>query len=84
VKRPSPAHAAFSRYPALAAQPPPAPDRALTANGGLAAISELCDRLGVIGAIDAAAGPVKQRTGASCLARETGATAADANGPGQQ
>ena len=38
-----------------------APDRALTANAGLAAVTELCDRLGVIGAIDAAAGPVKQR-----------------------
>ncbi len=38
-----------------------APDAALTANGGLAAVSELCDRLGVIEAIDAAAGPVKQR-----------------------
>ncbi|HWG13827.1 MAG TPA: transposase [Streptosporangiaceae bacterium] len=38
-----------------------APDRSLTANAGLAAISELCDRLGVIGALDAAAGPVKQR-----------------------
>ena len=38
-----------------------APDAALTANGGLAVVSELCDRLGVIEAIDAAAGPVKQR-----------------------
>ena len=38
-----------------------APDRALTPNAGLAAISELCDRLGVIGALDAAVGPVKQR-----------------------
>jgi hypothetical protein len=38
-----------------------APDAALTANAGLAAVSELCDRLGVIEAIDAAAGPVKQR-----------------------
>jgi len=38
-----------------------APDAALTANAGLAAITELCGRLGVIGAIDAAAGPVKQR-----------------------
>jgi hypothetical protein len=37
------------------------PDAALTANGGLAAISELCDRLGVIEALDAAVGPVKQR-----------------------
>jgi Transposase DDE domain group 1 len=38
-----------------------APDQALTANAGLAAISELCGRLGVIEAIDAAAGPIKQR-----------------------
>ena len=38
-----------------------APDEALTANAGLAAITELCGRLGVIGAIDAAAGPIKQR-----------------------
>src|SRR5258708_26381208 len=38
-----------------------APDRALTANAGLAAVSELCDRLGVIEAIDGAVGPVKQR-----------------------
>ena len=27
----------------------------------MAAVSELCDRLGVIGALDAAVGPVKQR-----------------------
>ena len=38
-----------------------APDAALTPNGGMAAVSELCDRLGVIGALDAAVGPVKQR-----------------------
>ncbi|MGO9083371.1 MAG: IS1380 family transposase [Streptosporangiaceae bacterium] len=38
-----------------------APDRALTANAGLAAVSELCGRLGVIEAIDAAAGPIKRR-----------------------
>jgi len=38
-----------------------APDPALTPNAGLAAITELCDRLGVIDAIDAAAGPIKQR-----------------------
>ena len=37
------------------------PDAALTPNGGLAAITELCDRLGVIGALDMAVGPVKQR-----------------------
>jgi len=38
-----------------------APDRALTANAGLAAVSELCGRLGVIEALDTAIGPVKQR-----------------------
>jgi hypothetical protein len=38
-----------------------APDRALTPNAGMAAITGLCDRLGVIGALDAAVGPVKQR-----------------------
>jgi hypothetical protein len=38
-----------------------APDRALTANAGLAAVSELCDRLGVVEELDAAAGPIKQR-----------------------
>ena len=38
-----------------------APDPALTASAGLAAVTGLCDRLGVIGAIDAAVGPVKQR-----------------------
>ena len=38
-----------------------APDRALTPNAGMAAITGLCDRLGVIEAIDAAVGPVKQR-----------------------
>ena len=38
-----------------------APDAALTPNAGMAAISELCDRLGVIGALDAAVGPIKQR-----------------------
>jgi len=38
-----------------------APDRSLTANAGLAVVSELCDRLGVIAALDAAVGPVKQR-----------------------
>ena len=40
---------------------PGAPDASLTANAGLAVITELCDRLGVIGALDAAVGPVKQR-----------------------
>jgi hypothetical protein len=38
-----------------------APDAALTPSAGLAAVSELCDRLGVIAALDAAVGPVKQR-----------------------
>ena len=38
-----------------------APDRSLTANAGLAAVTELCGRLGVIEAIDAAAGPIKRR-----------------------
>jgi Transposase DDE domain group 1 len=38
-----------------------APDPALTPNAGLAAVTELCGRLGVIGALDAAVGPVKQR-----------------------
>jgi hypothetical protein len=38
-----------------------APDRSLTANAGLAAVTELCDRLGVIKALDAAIGPIKQR-----------------------
>jgi hypothetical protein len=38
-----------------------APDRTLTANAGLAAVTELCGRLGVITALDAAVGPIKQR-----------------------
>jgi hypothetical protein len=38
-----------------------APDASLTANAGLAAVTELCDRLGVIGALDAAVGPIKRR-----------------------
>jgi DDE family transposase len=38
-----------------------APDRSLTANAGLAAVTELCERLAVIGALDAAVGPIKQR-----------------------
>jgi hypothetical protein len=38
-----------------------APDAALTLRAGMAVISELCDRLGVIGALDAAVGPIKQR-----------------------
>jgi len=38
-----------------------APDAALTPNAGMAVISELCGRLDVTGALDAAVGPVKQR-----------------------
>jgi hypothetical protein len=38
-----------------------APDAALTPSAGMAAVSELCDRLGVIEALDAAVGPVGQR-----------------------
>jgi len=40
-----------------------APDRSLTPNAGLAVITELCERLGVIGTLDAAVGPIKQRDG---------------------
>jgi hypothetical protein len=38
-----------------------APDASLTANAGLAAVTELCGRLGVIEAVDAAVGAIKQR-----------------------
>ena len=38
-----------------------AADAALTANAGLAAVTGLCERLGVIEAIDGATGPIKQR-----------------------
>ena len=38
-----------------------APDPALTPNAGLAVITELCGRLGVVAALDAAVGPIKQR-----------------------
>ena len=38
-----------------------APDASLTANAGLAAVTGLCGRLGVIEAVDAAVGPIKQR-----------------------
>jgi hypothetical protein len=38
-----------------------APDPALTPNAGLVAITGLCGRLGVIEAVDAAVGPIKQR-----------------------
>ena len=37
-----------------------APDPALTPNAGLAVITELCDQLGVIGALNAAVGLIKQ------------------------
>jgi hypothetical protein len=35
------------------------PDAALTTNAGMAVVSELCDRLGVVEALDAAGGPIK-------------------------
>ena len=38
-----------------------APDPALTPNAGLAVITELCGRLGVVSALDTAVGPIKQR-----------------------
>jgi len=38
-----------------------APDPALTPNASLAVVTELCDRLGVISALDTAIGPIKQR-----------------------
>src|SRR5215470_10828457 len=38
-----------------------APDPGLTAVSGMAAVSELVDRLGVIEALDGAVGPIKQR-----------------------
>ena len=38
-----------------------APDPALTPNAGLAVITELCGRLGVIAALDAAVGSIKRR-----------------------
>jgi hypothetical protein len=37
------------------------PDRSLTPNAGLAVITELCGRLGVISALDTAVGPIKRR-----------------------
>jgi hypothetical protein len=39
-----------------------APDRSLTPNAGLTVVTELCDRLGVIEALDMAVGPIKQRS----------------------
>lgn len=38
-----------------------APDASLTGCGGVAVLAELVDRLGVVGALDAAVGPIKQR-----------------------
>jgi hypothetical protein len=38
-----------------------APDPSLTAVSGMAAVTELVERLGVISALDAAVGPIKQR-----------------------
>ncbi|GEL20924.1 hypothetical protein [Pseudonocardia asaccharolytica] len=38
-----------------------APDESLTRFSGLAAVSELTDRLGVIDRLDAAVGPIKAR-----------------------
>jgi hypothetical protein len=38
-----------------------APDASLTGNAGLAVVTELCGRLGVVEAVDAAVGPIKQR-----------------------
>jgi hypothetical protein len=38
-----------------------APEPSLTPNAGLAAISELVDRLHVVASLDAAVGPIKQR-----------------------
>ncbi|MGH4013483.1 MAG: hypothetical protein ACRDSL_06015 [Pseudonocardiaceae bacterium] len=39
------------------------PDRSLTAVAGMAAISEMVERLGVVALLDAAVGPIKQRAG---------------------
>ncbi|MGH4023714.1 MAG: transposase [Pseudonocardiaceae bacterium] len=38
-----------------------APDPGLTAVSGMAAVTELCDRLGVVEALDVGVGPIKQR-----------------------
>ena len=38
-----------------------APDPSLTGNGGMVAVTELLDRLDVIGLLDVAVGPIKQR-----------------------
>jgi hypothetical protein len=38
-----------------------APDPSLTGVSGMAAVTELCDQLDVVGALDGAVGPIKQR-----------------------
>ncbi len=38
-----------------------APDQSLTSVSGMAAVTELVERLGVISALDAAVGPIKLR-----------------------
>lgn len=38
-----------------------APDPSLTGVLGMAAVTELCERLDVVGALDAAVGPIKAR-----------------------
>lgn len=38
-----------------------APDPSLMGVSGLAAVTELCERLDVVGALDAAVGPIKAR-----------------------
>jgi hypothetical protein len=37
------------------------PDPSLTGVSGIAAVTELCEQLGVVGAVDVAVGPIKQR-----------------------
>ncbi len=39
-----------------------APDPSLTGVSRMAAVTELCEQLDVVGALDAAVGPIKQRT----------------------
>jgi hypothetical protein len=38
-----------------------APDPSLTELSGMVAVTELCEQLDVVGALDAAVGPIKQR-----------------------